>query len=73
MSDSAAGKMLNERVIPAIELLARNCPMRLGDILQHGVLSQSAVSVDTLCSNLASSDRVFDQLRVKYVAFLESE
>lgn len=67
VSDTMAGKMVSETIIPAVELLARICPIHIGDILQSSVLSGSGVSGSTLCSDLIISDHVFTLLKVKYV------
>lgn len=57
--------MVLDTIVPAIDLLARNCPISLGDILQRRIISSSGVSGTTSCSNLTASDALFGRLKVK--------
>lgn len=63
--DSAAGRVVRDSIVPMVARLAHVCPIDMRRIVPRSALRALNVSESVLCSNLASSDQVFDHLRFK--------
>ncbi|KAH9840721.1 uncharacterized protein C8Q71DRAFT_721217 [Rhodofomes roseus] len=67
--DSEEGKMIRESIIPMVALLARTCPIKIGEIMQDSALLElNGVPAEILCSNLAVSDKLFKSVGSKHNA-----
>ncbi|KAH9834671.1 uncharacterized protein C8Q71DRAFT_711403, partial [Rhodofomes roseus] len=61
-SESSAGRLVQSTIIPTLAFLSQQCPVKLGEFFSTNLLSELAISAETLCSDLSTSDRLFDAL-----------
>ncbi|KAH9830347.1 uncharacterized protein C8Q71DRAFT_688010, partial [Rhodofomes roseus] len=72
-SESSAGRLVQSTIIPTLAFLSQQCPVKLGEFFSTNLLSELAISAETLCSDLSTSDRLFDALPSKYVSILNAD
>lgn len=66
-TDSGLGRLVLQTIIPTIQYMSDTVAFKLGNIFSSDLLGGLKIPSDALCSDLASSDALFDSLPSKYV------
>ncbi|EPS95134.1 hypothetical protein FOMPIDRAFT_63389, partial [Fomitopsis schrenkii] len=61
----AAGQAVTETIIPLVSLLARSCPVNLGQIMPVWIFQGLHAPLETSCCDLVVSDHLFGQILFK--------